>query len=77
MGNFEDVKNRFLTSYSLVVRMGVSSFQIGKGILIKAKLVESGWNLNVGILGVPRAILFCQMMREFEPGQAWCYLFLI
>ena len=58
MGKFEGVKNRFLTScYSLVVRMSVSLVPDSKGYISKVRLVGSGWNLNVGILGIPRAIL--------------------
>ena len=67
MDNFEGVKNQFLTScYSLVVKMGVSLVPNWKGDISKVKLVGSDWNLNVGILGIPRAILFLPDMREFE-----------
>ena len=58
MNNFEGVKNRFLSSsYRLVVRMGVSLVQDWEGYISKSHVSGSRWNLSVGILGIPSAIL--------------------
>ena len=38
-------------------------------------LVGDCLDLKCWYIGNSKSHCDCQMMREFEPGQAWCYLF--
>ena len=60
MDNFEGVKNWFLAScYSLVVRIGLVSLD-WEDHSNKSQVSWSGWNLNIGILGLSGSNLFAR-----------------